>query len=648
MTIRLSELTEASNGPGGRPVMLSVGDSLMWGQGLRPENRFREIVRQRLNQEVDSPVVELSMARSGAKLHPRRDPSVGNFDSDIHDTILNPPIAEIYSADAFTREVPNSALTTFQQLRDAHQILDEDPDGKPDEIRWILLDGGINDVGIDGILTPIPAIQDGYILSNWNTWLRDRGLEIEEEMVETLLEALELFPNAVVVVNGYFPVFSYYSIGHIIQLQSVGLLYGITNIALLQPLGLDALATASATWQAVNNKVLRRAIRTVRHRHPERAIIFARSNIEGSHCLFSPASWLWGYDAVPDDIPDSADHWVQWLASATPKDQVIDERIRRCNVLTDSTGEAISCRLASIGHPNVLGAQDYARSIIETLEEAGELSTNLHRCLLGHRRRLKVCKKFSDEWSYTCVSADATIGKACSTAVTALADTAKNQFSQARDHFEQAGDHLQQARDCFDDTSQKLQECDDTEAAEKARCNAEHQQRVDGPCNIRCNRFMRCRQRFGRFNPRRYTCLVARGVCVAVAAAARGVCIAGSVVVREICKATAWTKSAACKVAAVAEDVGCAGGEVAKGVADGVVGIAHGVAGIGVGAATGVTFIGCKVGGWIINRGCRLTNWIMGQFCKFGVAIITGICFVGAVAVAPIRLVGAVARRSQR
>src|SRR5690606_18858805 len=79
---------------------------------------------------------------------------------------------------------------------------------------WSKLDGGINDVTVDGLLTPALAYQQGYVLATWRTWIRDQCRRVEESMVKTLEVAVELFPNATIVVNGYFPIFSHASAAH--------------------------------------------------------------------------------------------------------------------------------------------------------------------------------------------------------------------------------------------------------------------------------------------------------------------------------------------------------------------------------------------------------------------------------------------------
>lgn len=702
MTVSLASLAAASNGPppgpDARPNMISVGNSLMWGQGLKPEHRFRELVRQRLTQEVDV-VVELSMARSGAKLHPVNNPGVSDSDTTISDSLDTPPVEPIYSPSDFTREVPHSSLTTIQQLLDAEKILTDETNADPADIRWIILDGGINDVGIEGILAPIAAYQDGYFLPGWYSWILDKAKVIQNEMELTLRTAVSRFPNAVIVVNGYFPVFSYHSIANVTKLQSVGLLYNIANLVLTNPFGLDALATASTTWQAASNKHLRRAVRTVSAQNPNRLILFARSNIEGNKCLFAPGTWLWGYDAIPDDVPDSASHWVQWFAGATPEDEVIDQRIARCNVLTSEASESIPCRLASIGHPNTAGAQDYAQSIIEALEDAGAISSTLHECTLQRRKRKKFCTDLSDEWSYKCIETDAAIGKACAKTVKATGTEALEQISEAGNHlgqarkhlgdavacfteagymgkaasrqleqavnrFNQAVDHLEDAVECWDQTAIDMQACTDTEDSERAACSSAFDNRVNGPCNIRCNSYRNCRGRYGKYDPRRYGCLTARGICVAAAATARGTCIAGAALVLGACRTAAWTKGQACRAGVVLGNIVCTGGETAGAVWDAAVGIGHasvgtgaavaefssdslyalgnvgrasvdvgksighGVAAVSLGIATGVIFIGCEMGRWVINRSCRLGNWVGRSSCNITSTFMDGLCWL--------------------
>jgi hypothetical protein len=677
MTISLADLAGASNGPIGRPTMLTVGDSLMWGQGLLPEHRFREIVRRRIGEHI----VELSMARSGARLHPAADrnanPDLGTFDDRVHDSLVTPPVRALYSPDAFTREVPSGVPTTLQQLRSAARILTDDSGGDPDEIAVILLDGGINDVTIQGILLPVLAYQDGFFLSNWNAWLLMMARDVvEPQMITTLTEAISLFPHATIVVNGYFPVFSYYSVATTWVLHSLGLLYlpigtpglGLSQalaLVLANPIGLDMLASASATWQAATNFHLRRAIQTVRARHPERTVLFARSNIDHEHCLFGPRSWLWGYDSFPDSWPTSVDEAVQWYLGATPEDEVIPQRLNRCRELTsDDPPNAIMCRLASIGHPNITGAADYAKAIIEVMEDEGIIDSDLHRCEQARRERARACTSFTETGEYACLRAHAAIGDTCRTWTTQLFSVAGSLFERAGERLAAAGAAVANIPDCFDSTEADLQACEVTRATEVANCNAAYIARRDGPCNITCtafgncngqcniicNSFTNCDNQYGPADPRRYacrtaraacvaaaavsraacmaSCTAARAACVAAAAAARAACIAAAATVRAACMAAAIAKEVVCKASVVTGDVGCAAGQAATAVAQIAVAAGTAIAGVAVGLGAVVVAVGCRIAGWLVNRGCRLGVWVGGAGCRVGAGILDSLCFI--------------------
>lgn len=114
-----------------------------------------------------------------------------------------------------------------------------------------------------------------------------------------------------------------------------------------------------------------------------------------------------------------------------------------------------------------------------------------------------------------------------------------------------------------------------TRAAEIAQCNTAYTNRVNGPCNIRCNSYTDCRGSYGRFDPRRYTCLAARAACVAGAAVARGACIAESVVERAACKVLAEAKMLACKAGVVLRNIVCSTVETGKAIGNTLVVDAH-------------------------------------------------------------------------
>lgn len=652
MTVPLTDLLGAANNPDTDepPSMLSVGDSLMWGQGLRPEHRFRERVRGHLSRVLDRDVVELSLARSGAQL------AADNSDAVLND-IQNGTIPDHYGADDFSREVPAGVPTTHEQLRIAETVLEHEGIDRS-AIRFILLDGGINDASVTNILNPFVAWSEEYVFRGRNAWIVDRARETETEMVDTLETALDAFPNATVVVNGYFPVFSYASIAHGLKLKSIGALGGLVNLAL--PFTLDSLVTASEAWRTASTHYIKRAIDRVSADHPDRTILFARSNIEGLHALFAPDSWLWEYKAFPDGVPEG-DDWVLFLAGATPEDEVIAERVTRCEALNDGGLDVneVFCRLASLGHPNVAGATDYATSIVGVLEDEGAIPVVTPECARTYRRGRRGCDSFSDEWGYGCTAADVAIGGACEDALRPVSDAVGDQFAAAGDRFGDAADHLSQVDDCYSDTEADLAQCDAESNRRRAACVQADQRRRNRCRNIRCTRFRNCedirctrfrncRSRFSWYDPRRAVCLTRRGVCVTAAAAERTVCrarrvvcVAAAVAERTACRVTArvrfeacraanTARRLACKAGVVASDTVCAAGKVVAAAGDTLVGVGHGLLGIGMAVAVATGTAACKATQIVVNRSCRGLNWGVSRFCRLGVWVRTAGCVITA------------------
>jgi hypothetical protein len=659
------------------PTFMSVGDSLMWGQGLKPEHRFREIVRLRLKRHFGE-VVELSMARSGAIVHPERNHPAGTDDARIHQTVLVPPIDENYSPSGYTRETPNSTLSSRQQLRTASELIEAGPCRG---VRWILLDGGINDIGINGLLLPLEAYGSGWALNGWGAWIDEQAEKVAGELEVVIEEALELFPNAVVIVNGYFPIFSWSSIGGRGKLNSMGVLYAGIGALLGSGVGLAALSGASYAWQMASNHFIRRAVDRVADRRG-RTVLFARSNIETDRCLFARKSWLWGADNLPDGFPLDPAEWVNLLGGATPEDEVSKHRIPRCTALKNDLGERVRCNLASMGHPNVAGAEDYAESITVALENAGIIPSDLGHCDLDKRRRDETCVRFNDDWGYRCVDTEAQMGAWCDDAVKSVASTAQDTFDsagtffteaasaltagldpnsftgrqagEAIDSFASAGEHAQSIDDCWDSAKAAFEQCQDNAADAKADCNEEYDDDMDGCANIKCNSYKNCDDKYGKYDPRRYTCRAARGACKFAKAIARAVCEVAAKVERTACRLAADAKKLLCNLSEIAKDIGCSAAEVGLTIVYGLKGIFHtaiasvglgldafkaGVLALGgivavitgaiVGIGAGLLAGGCVVGRWAVNLGCRGLGWAGRKLCELGTLIPWISCNVG-------------------
>lgn len=705
MPITLSQLGQASAdgnqiGETELPNMLTVGDSLMWGQGLRPENRFRELVRQRLSQEGRI-IRELSMARSGAKIHPAIPPNTDDHnlegtDSQIVSSFVNGTIPPIYSPEAYAREIPHQSLSTIEQLRTAYALLGGENEGAsegsisalsedahPDQIHWMLLDGGINDFNINNLLAPalIGEAWHDDLLAGWIAFIEEEVAKLGPKMEATLREATTLFPNATIVVNGYFPIFSAFSLGHKLDWYSVTLghadgwgAHWAERLA-TNPVSKPMLIQASNAFRWASDIHIQNAVEKINQEisvsGPEAQqpkILFAYSNIEKHRCLFAPRSWLWGFARRPSQVleiidiirnPRPFNLLLEDLAhiapNLLPEDEVIQERRSQCiSQLEGEFSARVLCRLASLGHPNRGGAQGYANSIIETLEMFGAISSDHHQCTLNHRRRRRSCRNFASGIGLRRVEIEANMGRACSSGTRAIFGAAASHWNAAIDHarsvasnlqdtaacfngvagsmasasqqffenassrFSNVADNLGEAVECWDQTALDMQACDDQRVGDIAQCEANHQNRLDNECNIQCNSFTNCSD-YGFFL--RGACRAARATCVAAAAAARVTCRAGSVAVRETCKAAAHAKSIACKGAVVLNNTVCTVGGIGSAIGNTFAGAAQAIVGVGAGIASLSSNIGCalgNIGRAIFNTGRGIVRGIIGTVIATG------------------------------
>lgn len=680
MTITLSQLGQASADDNqisetDLPNMLTVGDSVMWGQGLRPDNRFREIVRQRLSQE-GQPIRELSMARSGAKMHPALPPDTDNVeeaDKRIIKSFASGTIEPIYSPEAYAREIPYQSLSTIKQLRTAHALLDgtnaevsESPisalseNASPNNIRWVLLNGGLNDFFFANLLAPL-FIGDAWhndILAGWIAFIEEEVAKLGPKMEATLREATTLFPKATIVVNGYYPLFSVFSLGHKLDWYSVILghadnfgAHWIERLA-TNPITKPMLIEVSNAFRWASDIHIQNAIEKVnqeisdtRSENQQPRILFAYSNIEKHRCLFAQQSWLWGFarrrrpsqvlqliDVIRNPRPFNllVEDLVQIAPNLSPEDEVIQERRAQCisQFENDFTNKVV-CRLASLGHPNSGGAQGYANSIVETLEMFGAISSDHHRCILSHRRRRRSCRNFASRLGLRRVQIEANMGRACSSVTRSMFGAARSHWDAAIDHTRSAAANIQDAAACFDgvagsmasasqqffenassrfrdaaDNLNEAVECWDQTALDMQACD---DQRVSEIAQCEANHQNRldneCNIQCNSFTNcsdygviRRAACRTARAGCVALAATARATCRAGSVTLRETCKAAAHAKSVACKGAVVLNNTVCTAGSIGSAIGNTFAGLVQVIVGVAAGIASLSSNIRCAVG----------------------------------------------------
>ena len=327
--------------------MLVMGDSVMWGQGLSHDQKFSTLVGEwlagalPLGTGLDIRV----LAHSGATIAP------GGGDAD--------PDFELLSG-----ELPRSWPSITRQLEKATTL-----DIAPHQVDLILMDGGINDVGITRILNPSIDVSVEIGVARVGQAAKT---ECSQRMHNFLPGVVEAFPQAKVVVTNYFPIVSEQSSGAgvIALLSALGLLSNATMAVFLASLGVplppwDPVAIAAA-WAALKPRLAAQSMAF----HDEstrglRAAVTAANSVSPGRALFVDVGLG---TAQAYATPDT--HLFYILDGSAPTD-VTEQRRHDCqDVPADTEGEVnVLCAEAQMGHPNPKGARKYADAIISALDQ---------------------------------------------------------------------------------------------------------------------------------------------------------------------------------------------------------------------------------------------------------------------------------------
>lgn len=162
---------------------LVLGDSLVWGQGLQEEQKFYRLTKTWLRDEVFAGRRSINLnifAHSGStiQLDSREEKALLGAERDPNEN-LHPEINVSFP-------VINAQLA---QARKAYE--------RPEDVQLIMLSGGIPEVGVSNILNPF---QDNEKLSE------DIRKYCFGHMSPLLAETHDAFPNARIVVIGYYPI----------------------------------------------------------------------------------------------------------------------------------------------------------------------------------------------------------------------------------------------------------------------------------------------------------------------------------------------------------------------------------------------------------------------------------------------------------
>jgi hypothetical protein len=311
--------------------IVALGDSMMWGQGLEPAQKFDRFVAQAIQSRVGG---------------------VGVYDEDVgaHSGAIIGLIPFVNpTGGAVAGEVPVSEPTVFQQLEGWFF------DPERTNVDLVLITGGINDVGVNTILDPTT------FSSTINAACR---LHCHDSMKLLLTDAVGTFgKDTKIVVTGYQLMVSWASdTAQLTEfLIALGVALGAINGAIVGGVvslwAKWAVVVNCATFYSEANKQLALAVAEVNASlGGTPRVFFAVPPFADDNAALAPDSWLWGITLDP-------------LKGPVPEDPVATSRATQCALAAQVRPgfDVNRCKIASLGHPNPTGAQRYADAILQVL-----------------------------------------------------------------------------------------------------------------------------------------------------------------------------------------------------------------------------------------------------------------------------------------
>jgi hypothetical protein len=290
-----------------------MGDSVVWGQGLSYEHKTASILARYLGVEINM------MAHSGAKIG----------------------IRDSYTVTMPSGEVPCFFPTILQQLQGFK--------GDPASVKWVLMNGGINDVEVQRVFNPM--------IPQYELELHTRNY-CGRDVLAILQQVTHKFPNAVALLLGYYPALS-----HLSRAEGVESLYSLVHGVRFEPLFDSALFRNELVdhclrfWKLTTG-LFRSAVENVNREAGRKRAVFVDSGMEEANSAYAPQSLLWELDlSDPDKAPD----------------EVAAERLLACELVGAGELQRKQCLLSAVGHPNVAGAARMAEQCVQAVAASDAL-----------------------------------------------------------------------------------------------------------------------------------------------------------------------------------------------------------------------------------------------------------------------------------
>ncbi|MCA9253406.1 MAG: SGNH/GDSL hydrolase family protein [Phycisphaerales bacterium] len=306
-----------------------IGDSVMWGNGLLDGDKISTLVANSIESATGRKVIRTVYAMSGA-------------------TLIRTPFDEVCTFRC-SGEVP----TAFRSIN-----LQIDTIEHPDQSDLILMDGCINDVTLERILSTESTPEEIEYTTAYFC---------NDEMVATLDRLKDIAPQTPIIVTGYFPFVSSQSdfSGLLNWAQAQG--FDVDNVNELGQIA-DTFAHHAEVFYDASTVALESAIaNAVTRRENATDITLVDPGFGPEHAVFTEDSWVWDLR-----LDRELARRLGLDIGLVPEDPMLMFRVEAC-FEDGSISDPFTCLFASVGHPNVKGAKAYAEAIIKALKETNQL-----------------------------------------------------------------------------------------------------------------------------------------------------------------------------------------------------------------------------------------------------------------------------------
>ncbi|MCU0240219.1 MAG: hypothetical protein MUC29_12325 [Pyrinomonadaceae bacterium] len=322
--------------------MLVVGDSFIWGQGLQEKDKFYTLVQNWLQNELKKEVRLNLKAHSGATI----------FLPELELTLLKNAGKD--ENQEIPREIPIAFPTIAKQIENAKNDYE-----KKENVNLVMLTGGIADIAVSKVLDP--KAKDDELIQVTKKYCG-------EDMFKVLDEATQIFPNALFILVGYFPIISKYSKSSKVfnaYLEAMEI-PRIFKPLINNPLGRQFLKTLkkrsirrSQIWLENSNREFENVANRLNEKFGKQRVIFVKSPITEKEALHTDNTFLF-----------------EMGKKGRVNDAKFDERLKNCQETLPKLKKEIGyeesvrrCGIAAIGHPNEKGSKAYSDAIITKLKE---------------------------------------------------------------------------------------------------------------------------------------------------------------------------------------------------------------------------------------------------------------------------------------